>query len=636
MPGGYKPSQADNDLISEVREKYEECLGSHGAFVDRYEKNERAYEGILRPSSDAAAWKHQVHPRYGLELVETVIANTVEMGLRMKCTPSPHAQVTLPEAQQLLAQAQTVEYLLRHEHRADKFDFKQRPLYLTAAIGGRGILKGGWNFVERTVRRQGVTDVPVYDDQENYIGSTPQITTIEHDQVFRDHSTTEVVDPRDFIVHPSTKSLNPYDAGGAQHLFHRQWYSMEQLRMLEASGFFKNVEYLADAKSYSNEYDTRDSRVFNLDPQKDLLEVLEYWCFKNGELNRSYIGNRAVVLRGEEKDPFWHGGYPFVVCSTMPQPFSITGISEVELIAELQEIMWELMNQRLDNIELINNAIYLIRSDFEDPDSLIAHPGAKWMVESPDQVEMLTPPYQLAQISMEAEALLKGDLQNVTAAAPFAGGADSATVDQKTATGASIVMGAAQARLSFKKFTIQQGLVEEAEQRIKNCQQFIDPNYLVHAVGKDGAPFFFGLNPLDIQGDFIFELEPMGESTMRQEKRAEATQFFQTALAAAPAMAVTQSPINLAELFRWYADHWDIPDAERFLSASPAALGAASLPGQPGGAGGDPGAEQGPNLGITSGAAIDASSPSAAGGISGSPVTALQRAGALSSGAQNQ
>jgi hypothetical protein len=63
--------------------------------------------------------------------------------------------------------------------------------------------------------------------------------------------------------------------------------------------------------------------------------------------------------------------------------FRIAGVSEVELIRETQEILWTLLNQRLDNLQLINNAIVLLRDDIDDPDSFDFYPGARNLVSDP-------------------------------------------------------------------------------------------------------------------------------------------------------------------------------------------------------------------------------------------------------------
>lgn len=624
-------------LVSEVYKRWDECQSHHGYFVQAYERRERAYKGILSIASDAARWRHKHAPPYAFNLIETIVSNTIEMGLRFDVRPSPKVNIPLEEAMEMLAQSEAVGNLLRHEHRVDEMDYKQRPLYLTAAIGGRGVGKSYWNYSEGAVRRQGVEMESVYDDAGNEMLQVPVIKDIVEQGILRDHSTFEVVDPRDWCTHESAKTLQPWDPGGAQFVFHRCWYSFEQLKMMEAAGFVKNVDFLKESRDQSDEYVDREQAVYNINRTKDLIEVLEYWCMEGGIVHRALVANRNVLLKDKEDSPFWHGGYPFVICSSMPQPFTTIGTSDIELIESLQEILWELGNQRLDNVELINNFITLIRSDIDDPDAFEYYPGARWPIDGDPRTAVmpLQPPYQLAEVSLSAEGMLKGDLQNVTSAAPFASGAETATVDQKTATGASIVMSAAQQRLTTKKYQAQQGLKQEANMRIKNCQQFLGEERLVHIIGPDGAMKFKAIDPLKIQGEFICELEPMGESQMRETRRAESSQFFQVMMQAAPMMAAAGAPMNMKELFGWFAKKWGMDDWERFFSQQAPAMGAMDAGGPAGGPGGPSNATEGPNMGITSSTAVDAGSPSATGGMSMSGSMMMQRALAMGGGPNN-
>lgn len=634
-------------LVEEAVGRFEKAKKSHDPFVRAYERRERSYRGVLtRGAETADNWKHHYHPKYCFNLIETVVSSTVEMGLRFTARPAPRPNMALDEAMHMLVQAETVECVLRHEHRIDEMDFKQRPLFLTGAIGGTGVGKEYWNYTEGSVRRQGVKDVPVHGPDGEVLMHVPTVTEIVETDVLRDHSTFEVVDPRDFILHESARNLQPWEPGGAQHLFHRCWYSMEQLKGWERAGFIKNVDDLVESRDFNDEHEDREKAVFNINRTKDLIEVLEYWKFEDGQVWRALIGQRNVVLRALEPSPFWHGGYPFILSSSMPYPFSPRGTSDVELIEELQAALWEIQNQTLDNIELINNFITLIRSDVKDPDAFEAYPGARWPVEDITQVSMLQPPYQLANVTAERESLIKGDLQNVTSASPFASGSDTQTVENKTATGASIVMNAAQQRMIAKKYQAQQGLRQEANMRLKNCQQFITDDRLLHEVGEDGRMTFRDTSPLDIQGEFLFELEPMGESEMRQERRAESTQVTQVLLQAAPVAAAAGVPLNIREVLTWMLKKgWRIDDADRFFSQIPASTGAAAAPGAPPGAQAPgtqlvpPGAgpPQNPlgNLGVTADSAVDASSPSARGGMSMSPALMLQRSLAMRGGTKN-
>lgn len=630
------------DIKAEILSRFDEAKLHHDTFCRLYDRRERSYHGI-RERIGRPKWRHDHRPRLAFNLLETVVASQVEMGLRFKVDPSPMVNQTEQEAQNQLAMSADVEDLIRHEHRVDGFDAKQRPLYLIDGIGGRAPWKSYWNYVPGMIRRQGVQETVIHGPDDEVLGTMPTVVEIEEQGMLRDHSTTEVLDPRDFILHESAQHLDPYSPGGAQYLFHRCWYSYEQLKYLEKIGLCKNVDTLKESRDFTDEYYGREKEIFNIQRSKDLIEVIEYWVYRQPHIYYSWLGGRKTMLVDEKRNPFWHGQYPFGVVSAMPQPFSSIGTSTIELIEALQEMAWELGNQRLDNVELINNAIYLIRSDVEDPDAFEYYPGARWEVEDVQQVAPMQPPYQVAEVSIQAEQLIKGDLQNVTGAVPFAGGTQTSTVDQKTATGASIVQNNAQAQLAQKKYTAQSCLVREAQQRLKNCQQFYDGEKLVHVLGPEGATVFKKIPIIAIQGEYMLEITAMGESQMRQERRAEASNFAQLMVGFAPLAAAAGSPLSIPAIIKWFCERWDIEAPEQFFSPQPAAAGAAAgLPGgggppgaSPGGPPGLPPPGAGPNLGTTAATAVDASKPSATGGLSMSPQVFMQRAAALAGGGNN-
>lgn len=638
-------------IVAEVQKRWEESKKHHDAFVRRYERNERSYRGLLDSPNTSQKWRHRLHPPYAFNLIETIVSNTTEMGLGFNVHPAPRAGLTMQDAQKLLAQTDVVDDLIRHEQRYDQMDFKQRPLFLSAAIGGIGIGKCGWNYVEGVANKQGIKNVPVHDENGNVLLHVPTITQITEQGTLHDNSTMEVVDPRDFVLHESARALQPWEPGGAQYVFHRCWYSFEQLKSWERAGYVKNVDMLKDGGlTFEGDYKDRETELWNVNRTKDLIEVLEYWCYEDGKVWRTLVGNRQILLRDKEASPYWHGGYPFVICSSMPQLFSTKGMSDIELVCELQEMLWEVSNQSLDNLELINNFITLVGDDVDDPDAFEWYPGARWPGR-PGQVEVMTPPYQLADVTMQREALIKGDMQNVTAAAPFAGGTETATVDQKTATGASIVMNAAQQRLTQKKWQAQKGLADEAWMRLKNCQQFITDTRLLHSVGPSGKMSFREVTPLDIQGEFLFVLDAVNESQNRQERRAEASTILQMMQQVYPMSYASGTPIDLHEVLLWVLRQWDLvdegeaffepkqqPDPEMtnllFGNAPKVNIRANTSPQAADTALGATG--DAPNMGTTAGTAVDASSPSATGGMSMSPAMMMQRALAMRGGANNK
>lgn len=646
------------DTVVEAVKKYDEAYKHHRFFVRDYDRSERAYQGILRSTSSAAKWRHTYTPKHAFNFIETIVANTVEMGLDLKVRPAPKPGLSMDDARELMQQTSIVRDLIKHEWMYDDMDRKQRPLFLIDAIGGRAVGKTSWDWTTGAVKRQGIQEVAVHDHEDNYLGSVPTMVEIEESSVLFDNSTTEICDPRDVIFHESAKDIDPRKPGGAQHVFHRSWLSMEQLREMQAQGFIHNVDYLTDTRDFSDEYSEREREIWNLNRAKDLVEVVERWEYRQGKVWRLIYGNRGVELRTDEANPFWHQKYPFFICSSQPQPFSLVGMSDMALIEQLQEMLWEVTNQSLDNLELINNAIMLIRSDVDDPDAFQYYPGAHWPVDNVDQVKALIPPYQVTNVSLERENLIKGDMQAVSSAAPLAGGSTSgAGPTTSTATGASLVMNAAQQRLASKKWQAQQGLTDEAWLRFKNCQQFISDERLLHTLGPSGKMSFRSMSPLNIQGEYLFSLAVVGEGQNKAERQATAQGTLQLMKEVFPLMYASGTPIDMVEVVRWYMREVGLedeaasffepqtqPDPETmnllFGNAPKVSIRANTTPGaadsalQATGSGGPPPGQM--NAGTTAATAVDASSPSTTGGMSLSGQQFLQRAQALNGGAKGR
>ncbi len=633
-------SLSEREQVDLVVKRLDASKKHHDYFVRRFERLERAYRGLVEPTSKLAkaGWRNTITPPYAFQLIETVVANTVEENLRLACRPAPKPSQSLEEIMASLDHAEACEDLLRSEWRTDDMDDKQRPLFLSDAICGMGIGTTRWAYSTGPQQKQVIKEEPIFHPEtEELIGHVPTVSIEETDAVLRDHSTFEVVDPRDFMLHESAKVLDPRAPGGAQYVINRCWYSMAQLYEMQRGGYIKNVDEIVETRDQQTEYSNRETSLWNITRTKDLVEFIECWEFSGGRILRTIVGNRKVLLSPTQPSPFTHGEYPFVIANSMPQLFTLQGMSTVELVEKLQEMLWTLQSQRLDSIELINNAIVLIRADIDDPEAFEWYPGAKWPVSSPQDVQAFVPPYQLATLTLEAENMLKGDLQNVTSAAPLAGGVSS-QIDQTTATGVSIVMNNAQKAMQARKYQAMKGVVREANQRFKNIKQFMGDKRLVYILGPDGAPIFKEIDPLNIQGEFGFEWATAGESMQRQERRAEANQWLQVIAGLAPVMAASGTPLNMKELVMWAAKKWDIEDAERFFTQAPqpqvAAQGAQGGGGAPP-QGGAPPAPGGPNLGVTSDTAVDASSPSATGGLSMSPSVFSQRALSMGGGVAN-
>jgi hypothetical protein len=297
----------------------------------------------------------------------------------------------------------------------------------------------------------------------------------------------------------------------------------------------------------------------------------------------------------------------------------------------LQELLWKIQNQSVDNLELINNAIVIFNPALESASSLQFYPGAAWPVEDPDLVKMWAPNPMPAEISLNREGLLKGDMQNVAVTFPFSSGAESQTVDQKTATGASIVSQLAQRSIDVAKQPVFEAVEDIGQQRLLLNQQFIREEMAIPVLGLDGQETYEELLPELLAGEYHYELEPMPDALAKQQDQAKATAMMQIMAQMAPvvlplAQAGAAKMINFDKVIEYYLKANEVENTDQFfISQAPAA----SL--QPQGGQAAPGQQ---TLGITGEGSISPDvSPSAM--ISQSPETAGQRAQALSGGGQS-
>jgi hypothetical protein len=298
----------------------------------------------------------------------------------------------------------------------------------------------------------------------------------------------------------------------------------------------------------------------------------------------------------------------------------------------LQEMLWTLQNQRLDVVRMLANVITLIRTDVDDPESFEWAPNAQWFVEDPGQVDTLKIDPTVANITLQAEALLKGDLQNIMGGLPMASGADSQTIDQQTATGVSIITTIAQRLIQARKQHYLWAYAQLGKHFLLLYQQFLREERVIKIVGLPGAKAYKTITPDDVQGDYDVMIDVTSDSLNRQERRAESQSLLQIAAQVQPIFAQSGAALNLKAFMEKTLEAYDVLDKERYFLPRPlgqAAIGApAAGPQQPGAA--PPTAPQSPN-GVTNPTlAAGPTSPSNVATMS--PEAAMQRMMAMSGG----
>lgn len=582
-----------DEALELVRKDIEDAAEWHDDFVTRCDRWYRSYRAILEEDSPAAEWTFKEHPPYAMYIADTVIANLRDERLRFKGKPRPRMEADMQYLATLRDASQAQEYMISAQLDRCRIDEKTRPFYTQSFICGLTGYKTYWRRETRNVKRRVQEIVPVYNELGQVVSNQAVSNVRTQRADTYDDPYAEVIDVRDLWWRPrGARSIDRVNS-----ICHRVWMTVDEIRALEAGGVYRKgaADKLSETKDYSKLVADREKDLFKMSRTKDMVEVIERWT--RGRVIT--IANREVTLADtggdDEGFPFWHGDLPFVLCATNPDMFLIPGVSEVEKIMGLQEVLWSLMNQRLDNTELLNNAVLFYR-DGTNPDEIEIAPGAQNAVAgNPAEAVYLWSPNPIsAQISIPAEASIRADIRDLSGAAPLLSGSDSSvTADQQTATGVSIVTTIAQKILASKKNMGSLAHKRLLEQFAWLDRQFLTQPRVVERVGEKGATAYFTVRPEHFDPEVAFEMEPAEESILRDQRRAESQALLQVALSAAVPSAMAGEPLNIPEFVRNHLRSYGIDDPDRFfLSPEQAqkiaqAMGQAPQPG-PGQNGGGP------------------------------------------------
>jgi hypothetical protein len=530
------------------------------------ERRYRAYRGMMELKvEEQDAWRSNLTTPYILQTVEGMIATMLDPNPSWKVTPRPQPFEPLEVIMARLGGGEITSQALQWAMDNDDFVLKQRPFMQQDLVAGKTVAKIAWKTTKTTRSVLTPVEARVMDEFGSVLDSFPSTEEEEKEVTTFDGPTLIIRDVRDFFRPESATGVED-----AAWVIDRAWRTYDDVYAMEEAGIYSGCEGLKESQNIAGQtgYSDREQLLRNQDRTKGLIEVLEYWTNERVVT----VGNRKVVL-ADIPNPYRHGRKPFVVCSAMPDAFQFDGISVVEALGQLQQMLWTIQNQRLDNLRLAGNLITLIRSDVDDPDSFEFHPGAQWFVEDPAQVTTLPVDPNLGQMTIQTEQLIKGDLQNIMGGLPMAGGVSSGTIDQQTATGMSIITSIAQKIIQARKQHYTWAYEQIGEQFLQIMGQMMRGDRAISVMGKEGNRRLLVVSPLDLQGDHDVKISVMDDSMLRQEKRAESQALLQTAANVSQIV-----PLNMKAFVEHFLDAYGIQDKEKYFSHGPGTAGAQGQP----------------------------------------------------------
>lgn len=539
----------------------------HDNRVRRYDEAYDTWRVQSRP--ERKNWRSQIKVPYAQASIDTALVNVVS-GIP-RCIVKPRRPQDVLSARAMQA---AMDYFTQEAHLAEpQVLFAQQGL-----IFGVTVAKNYW----------------AYREQEKIVRSWENGTeeTRPQNLVLRDGPCFEP-----WSVYDCWWDPNARDVDSASYIVLRSYMTKDELLKKQykeqenedgsttATGLYRNLDKLFETGQAEKRTATaQESFLGNQDfKRKDAFELWEIWT----DDRLTVIGNGQVVIR-DIPNPYWHGCKPIVIAQTRPDLFEMQGVSETELLRDIQAALHTLQNMTIDHLHLSVLAGFTYRAgQVIDPNMLALRPGFRWPVTDHDDVRPVQMPQLDSNVWVERQRLL-GDAERVTGISAYVGGADTQTIDQTTATGVTALQSAANTLLRFKARQIHdKGFQRTFEQWGEMTQQFMSEPLWVEITGRDlitklqaaqmnvqegetPEQGWWQITPQEVIGHYRYRLEGTEESLSQQQARTEAI-----ALLNAFAPYVQQGVVNPRALVERVAQAYDVQDIDSLMQPQPQAPPAA-------------------------------------------------------------
>lgn len=294
---------------------------------------------------------------------------------------------------------------------------------------------------------------------------------------------------------------------------HVQAVSLDSIRRKVKSGHYRKLTDDDEKKLDNLTYTRLDEATRRFTYQKD-WEANDDTPNKKVEIRETYVKydvnddglvediivwwSGDIILRIEENSL---GRHPFFSLSPTLDPhqlFAERGFSE--MIAQIQHLKTALLRLLVYNITLANNPQAAVdMTKFQDIDDLLEGRQYWRITGDPHNAVLPIPNSQVSPLTMPFMEYLEGQKENKTGITRYNQGADANSLN-KTATGMSMIMGAANQRLELiARIFAETGFVQLFKYITMLNQLYIDDDTTLRLTNK-----VLRINPANLAGDFDF------------------------------------------------------------------------------------------------------------------------------------
>jgi hypothetical protein len=531
----------------------------------RWRKDE-SYDAVWRRLVDLYRGKHFNHYSEDDRILVNMVFATVNVIAPSIAVNHPKITVnsTSPDN---AAQAVIVETVVNYWWKYRDIRSEFRRAVKDYVVVGHGWIKVGYRFVEEEV--VGMDTDP--NDPEAFGGESTPNTVILEDSPF-----AERVSPFDVFVDPDATSMK--DARWIAQRIRRPLREVKSDRRYD-----KGAREQVGTMSVSRYTDDPSRKKLN-DKSVGYAEVWEFYDMSNKTMCIFADGSDKFLVK-PMKMPYSFG-QPFVMIRNYDVPDQFYPIGDLEQIEPMQQELNETRTQMMNHRKRFSRKYLYKESAF---DSL----GRSALSSSEDNVmvpvisdeplsNVITPMPAIINPPefYNQSDLISNDIDRISGVSEFMRGGSPEI--RRTATEASLIQDAMNARTSDKLATIELAISEVGRRMVLLAQQFMTGEQVARVMGKDGEPLWVAYTREYLEGDFDFEVaggstQPTNESFRRQ-----------MALQMVDAMAPFAGAgiINMKEMAAYVLQYgFGVKNPEKFLSTPepPAAAGPAPMGAGPAG-----------------------------------------------------
>jgi hypothetical protein len=422
---------------------------------------------------------------------------------------------------------------------------------------------------------------PVFEDTEIQTGEEEETRVERVEVVSYDGPAAEWVDIENLYPAPEAT-----DTDDARYLIHRTIRDAKHVQKLVDEGKYKLPEGMTVEALTSIEEEPSQERLSEIergagvdqDPTRKPIELHHFWTD-----DRIVTMAQQRVIVQVDHNPYDHGEKPFVRIVDHLVPGEFWGIGEIEWLEGLQDLRNALTNQRVDNVRLALDQMFVVdKSKIEDRSQLQRRPGGVIEVKGGLPVSEVIQAIDVPDVtgsSYEETERIDQVVERVSGVNDYTMGQDSPTMND-TATGIALISEAGNTRFGHKvRMAEMTGFKRLARHFGAIIQQYWPEQRQVRIVGPGGAQDFVPFTWEQVQGALDYDIEAASSTQTETVRQNQAMTLLQQLASLADPM--TGMPVfDVRALAEDVLDAFGKKDHDRYFTQPPQM--APGLPGMPG------------------------------------------------------